>query len=140
MKQLKNTLSEIEELKNTKEELIENEQFMPELSNKERLLTLKGINQKIAKLEENAETMILESSSLEGFEMLQEVNIRRLDKITQRKLRTIFIAIQLAKKENDPLYIKYARGVMLRKTNKELILRKYGNKAYQMAMQEESAK
>ena len=29
---------------------------------------------------------------------------------------------------------------MLRKKNKELILKKYGNKAYQMAMQEESGK
>lgn len=140
MKHLENVLSEIEKLKDIKEELIENENFMPELSNKERLMTLKGINQKIAELEENTETMVLESSSLEGFEMLQEVNIRRLDKITQRKLRMIFIAIQLAKKENDPLYTKYARGVMLRKTSKELILRKYGNKAYQMAMQEESMK
>lgn len=140
MKQLEFVLSEIEKYKNIKEELIENENFMPELSSKERLLTLKGLNEKISQLEENTETMIMESSSLEGYEMLQEVNIRRLDKITQRKLRTIFIAIQLAKKDNDPLYTKYARGVMLRKTSKELIMRKYGNKAYQLAIQEESNK
>lgn len=140
MKQLEFILSEIEKYKNIKEELIENENFMPELSSKEKLLTLKGLNEKISQLEENTETIIMESSSLEGYEMLQEVNIRRLDKITQRKLRTIFIAIQLAKKDNDPLYTKYARGVMLRKTSKELIMRKYGNKAYQLAIQEESIK
>ena len=74
------------------------------------------------------------------FEELQEVNIRRIDKSTQRELRKIFIAISLAKKANDPLYVKYKRGVELRKANKAAILQKYGTKALQIAMQEQNAK
>lgn len=73
---------------------------------------------------------------MEKLDLLTEVNIRRLDRKTQIKLRTLLIAIQMAKQHNDPLYARYAKGVMLRKTMKAMILNKYGGRAYQQALSE----
>lgn len=137
----------IEERENLKHDLIEirknlltNPNFMEESSKEEKFDMLCQIEESINDLEQSVADILVESNNMSHFELLQEINIRRIDKLTQRKLRKIVIAIQLAKQANDPLYTKYAKGVMLRKKNKELILKKYGNKAYQMAMQEESGK
>lgn len=137
----------IEERENLKHDLIEirknlltDPSFMEESSKEEKFDILCQIEESINDLEQSVADILVESNNMSHFELLQEINIRRIDKLTQRKLRKIVIAIQLAKQANDPLYIKYAKGVMLRKKNKELILKKYGNKAYQMAMQEENGK
>lgn len=126
------------ELLEAKEQLLTDPSYMSELSKSEKFDLVCNIQESIKNLEENVSDMLLESNDMSNIEFLQEVNIRRLDKITKRNLRKLIIAIKLAKQANDPIYTKYARGVMLRKQYKALILKKYGNKAYQLAMQEES--
>lgn len=137
MHYLQECYSSKEELENIKNKLLTDRSFMPDLSNSEKFNLLTQIEESLSNINDNISDFLFETSDIEHYQFLQEVNIRRLDQKTQRNLKKIFIAIQLAKQANDPLYTKYAKGVMLRKTNKELILKKYGNKAYQMALAQE---
>lgn len=137
MHYLEEQFSTKDELENIKNSLLTDRSFMPDLSNSDKFNLLVQIEETLQEVNNNISDFMFESSNIFEYQLLQEVNIRRLDKKTQRNLRKIFIAIQLAKQANDPLYLRYAKGVMLRKTNKELILKKYGNKAYQMALAQE---
>lgn len=107
----------IEERENLKYDLIEmrkniltNPSFMEDSSKEEKFDILCQIEESINDLEQSVSDILMESNNLSHFELLQEINIRRIDKLTQRKLRKIVIAIQLAKQANDPLYTKYAKG------------------------------
>lgn len=107
----------IEERENLKHDLIEvrknlltNPNFMEESSKEEKFDMLCQIEESINDLEQSVADILVESNNMSHFELLQEINIRRIDKLTQRKLRKIVIAIQLAKQANDPLYTKYAKG------------------------------
>lgn len=131
-------IESIQELKAIENDLImESNDYM---SPAEVLTLLKEVRENIESLENNISEAIDMDLTTEGVEFLQEVNIRRLDPKTQRHIRKIFISIQLAKQAKDPLYDKYKRGVDLRKRFKAAILNKYGNKALQIAMQEQNSK
>lgn len=138
MSYLEENLKQQLEMHLLKEDILKNKDAYSYLSAEKQLDLLREIDETIEKLDESACNFLTESTTIGNFQLLQEINIRRLDKVTQRRLAAIRIAIGLAKAANDPLYAKYAKGVMLRKTYKEYILHKYGNKAYQMALAREN--
>lgn len=130
------------------DQIIESAAFCddPELSLSERLELIQAALSAKAILSEETEysfgQLLSEETSPKSSEqsMLMEMNIRRLDPKTQVRLRTLMIAISMAKQNKDPYYDKYKRGVNLRKHYKELILRKYGPKAYNIALAERGKK
>lgn len=133
---IKEKINECLDYEEARDLLLTDPDFMPELSHMERYELACECQIAYQNSLNEIDEILFESDNTEAYEMLQEVNIRRLDKKTQRQIRKIFVAIQLAKENNDPLYTRYKKGVDLRKKSKTAILNKYGNKAMQLVMQE----
>lgn len=137
MKIVDECLNNIRELEEEKFDIL-NGKSLQDKSSDEKLEYIKNIEESINLLNNKIDTVLFEGNSEEVYEKLTEINIRKLDMKTKRSLRKLIIAIQLAKKANDPLYTKYKKGVMIRKNSKRMILLKYGAKAYQIAMSEKN--
>lgn len=134
--EFKHTLDHIQEMETLIYETLNNDNYLENYTSEEKLNFLSECYKTKLLLEEKIENTFSSLTEEQSLEMLQEINIRRLDKKTQVQLRKIMIAISMAKAANDPLYFRYKKGVMLRKAMKEMILRKYGPKAYQQALSE----
>lgn len=136
IEEVKNILNEIESLEEMVSKSVLDENYLSNYDPYKKLDFISECYKTKMALENKLEESYSNLTEEQSLEMLQEINIRRLDKKTQVQLRKIMIAISMAKAANDPLYIKYKKGVMLRKTMKEMILRKYGPRAYQQALSE----
>lgn len=63
----------------------------------------------------------------------------RLSKETDEKRRMIITAIQMAKRNGDPLYNKLVKYQLLRKQTRAKIIQKYGSKASRAALKAQKA-
>ena len=110
MKALQEKIQELDELKEMKEALLFDD--IQGMTAEEKFETLRSIEERFNFLCNECAEIVSESANPEANTYLTEVNIRRIDPHTQLHLRKIFIAISLAKKANDPLYLRYRKGAL----------------------------